>query len=786
MRVWTVVSVAVLALAGVVIAGARDGYPAQRPHQLSGAAWLASSQVGQLTLLDGTTADVAAQVRVARSGEILDVVQQGATGYAVNRSTGTVRRVDGATFDVGTAVSPVPAATGGLHAFAGPDAVYALDEQRGLLTRLDPVSLAGRAPLARVAAKVSAQGAAADPTGQLWLLDAASGDLVRSHGDQREVRPHTVSGAGGLLTMAGGVPVLVDPGRGRATVLDPQTGAARRSVDLHLQDTDRIAVSGSPDAARLYVVTSGGVVVICNLNAGGCGTAVSLAGAGADLGAAVEAGGRVFVPDYSTGQVWIVDLSRAQLLAQPRILSPNTRFDLLTRDGIVFFNDPRSEHAGVVHLDGSWTMAKKYEPSDPGKGVTTPAAPPEPARPPSAPPPGTPPPGTPPPGGPAPAPGQPRPVPAPKPGPAGTLQIVVSRTTAQVGEDVTLEARATAGPAPAGPQWDFGDGQRASGVQVTHHWGTAQAFTVTLQATLDGAPAMASVTVQVVPRPVGNLIVRNSGNGSVVSTPAGISCPPQCSGSFPVGQSITLTATPVAGGTFDGWSGCPTPAADTCQLVMTRGDVQVGANFSIPDVTLTVVASPAGIGAVTGPGINCSSTCTARMPPGTPVTLTANPFGRATFSGWTGPCAGQGSTCVFTLSGNTTVVANFTPAPVIVLTGATITFFTHDDDKDNDTFLNVQVVAPGGRVCAGLSGTFGLFPDQSTRGPFGLSVQSNVLKDSLPGGHLTISIQPNGNDTWRFGYQLDLTFSDGSVAHTSQAAVQLTQDSRTLTQPLAF
>ena len=47
-------------------------------------------------------------------------------------------------------------------------------------------------------------------------------------------------------------------------------------------------------------------------------------------------------------------------------------------------------------------------------------------------------------------------------------------------------------------------------------------------------------------------------------------------------------------------------------------------------------------------------------------------------------------------------------------------------------------------------------------------------------------IQPNGNDTWRFGYQLDLTFSDGSVAHTSQAAVQLTQDSRTLTQPLAF
>src|SRR6266480_3215387 len=43
----------VVAFGGLVLAGISDGYPTTRPHLLSGAAWLASSRVGQLTLLDG-------------------------------------------------------------------------------------------------------------------------------------------------------------------------------------------------------------------------------------------------------------------------------------------------------------------------------------------------------------------------------------------------------------------------------------------------------------------------------------------------------------------------------------------------------------------------------------------------------------------------------------------------------------------------------------------------------------------------------------------------------------
>ena len=51
------------------------------------------------------------------------------------------------------------------------------------------------------------------------------------------------------------------------------------------------------------------------------------------------------------------------------------------------------------------------------------------------------------------------------------------------------------------------------------------------------------------------LAVGKTGEGTVRSSPAAISCEPSCSASFTSGTSVTLTATPAAGWTFAGWSG---------------------------------------------------------------------------------------------------------------------------------------------------------------------------------------------------------------------------------------
>src|SRR5205814_6965413 len=63
----------------------------------------------------------------------------------------------------------------------------------------------------------------------------------------------------------------------------------------------------------------------------------------------------------TSGQVWVVDLHASRVVARPQVLSPGTRFQLLSRDGLVFFNDPDGERAGVIRLDGVVRPVGKYQ-----------------------------------------------------------------------------------------------------------------------------------------------------------------------------------------------------------------------------------------------------------------------------------------------------------------------------------------------------------------------------------------------------------------------------------------
>jgi len=153
-----------------------------------------------------------------------------------------------------------------------------------------------------------------------------------------------------------------------------------------------------------------------------------------------------------------------------------------------------------------------------------------------------------------------------------------------------------------------------------------------------------------------NVSVTIVGTGKVTSSPAGISCPGACTGTFAIGTQVTLTATPGTNFLFGGWSGACS-GTSTCMLTV-NSNLAVTANFAEPTLSVTV----AGSGTVTSAptGINCSTgTCTAAFPAGTKVTLTPKAASNFAFTSWTGGgCTGTAA-CTITLNSNQTVTATF-------------------------------------------------------------------------------------------------------------------------------
>ncbi len=113
-----------------------------------------------------------------------------------------------------------------------------------------------------------------------------------------------------------------------------------------------------------------GVLRVSDLGSGECGeVVVDVADPDSDLGAPQESQGRVFIPNYTTGKVVIVDLETREAKPTGELVAPGTEFELFERDGIVFYNDPGSERAGVVRVDGTFSEVEKYDPERPGAGL---------------------------------------------------------------------------------------------------------------------------------------------------------------------------------------------------------------------------------------------------------------------------------------------------------------------------------------------------------------------------------------------------------------------------------
>ena len=71
------------------------------------------------------------------------------------------------------------------------------------------------------------------------------------------------------------------------------------------------------------------------------------------------------------------------------------------------------------------------------------------------------------------------------------------------------------------------------------------------------------------------------GSGAIVSDPPGINCVSGngCSANFPIGATVTLTATPAPRSTFSDWSSNCVPSSDATCSVVVRNNEPVGVIF---------------------------------------------------------------------------------------------------------------------------------------------------------------------------------------------------------------
>lgn len=167
------------------------------------------------------------------------------------------------------------------------------------------------------------------------------------------------------------------------------------------------------------------------------------------------------------------------------------------------------------------------------------------------------------------------------------------------------------------------------------------------------------------------LTVTVAGNGTVVSTPAGIVCGGSggtvCSASFNYNTVVTLTPTPGTGSSFSAWNNACSGSAG-CSVTMTQA-FTVGASFTVNNYLLAVTLSGMGSGGVTSnpPGISCGGAapdCIQQYVYDTDVTLTASANAPSFFAGWEGGgCTGNAPTCVVDMVAAQSVIAKFSPPP---------------------------------------------------------------------------------------------------------------------------
>ena len=353
-----------------VVAGRPD--PSRQLTLTAGSAWLVTPDRGLVTLIDGATGQIAATATTP-SGNGLTIVQDGLTAFVADSGAGTVTRIDAATGNAGASVTfGAPGET--LSVLVRHGRGFVVNADTRVLTTIDPVSLAV-VERSNLPVRPGTGQLLLDASGRLWAVDAAGGGM--SWLDPDGSTGLVAATAGTELLSVDDRPVWLQRTDGQLRIGWLAADGSRTGWNCTLGVDGSARFIGASTAEQVLAVTPAGQLLVAE-SGSGCGDVIEL-GAG-DFGEPVQVAELLIVADRATGSALVVDVPARRVLATVPLTAPGNDLELVTADGIVFYNDRDSERAGVLRRadDGTWsaTTVSKYDPAtgEPnGAATSTPA-----------------------------------------------------------------------------------------------------------------------------------------------------------------------------------------------------------------------------------------------------------------------------------------------------------------------------------------------------------------------------------------------------------------------------
>jgi hypothetical protein len=359
-RVAGVTAIGIVAVLVVTIVGLGGQAHSVLPSLSDVGAWLTNDKKGTVTHANGLSGKADASVPLTNAaGHQLQVTQDGDIVIVLDTVTGTVTRIDAAQLNVSQSVN---FGSAGVRVVVGAGQAYVVDKTKGVVPPIDPDRLPPSG--APVALPAPLGDAAVDDRGTLWV-PLATGELGSVTGSRAGQRVPVGSPGDVLaLTIAGGVPVVTDATAGTMTALPPN--GARQTVNLPLAGGTMLAPRATDGTVVPLLAPSAHQIVVVDLTSGRP-TAVALDGvSGHDLGAPQALGGRVYVPDNTTGTLLVYDHASGRMLSPIQVSGVPGRIEMFEHDGLLWANDADGSAAVSVDSSGTSRPISKYSTDLPG------------------------------------------------------------------------------------------------------------------------------------------------------------------------------------------------------------------------------------------------------------------------------------------------------------------------------------------------------------------------------------------------------------------------------------